>query len=263
MARLQLRWRPGQHLYLRFMALGVHGLTTHPFAVCSIPEGDSSCLVFHTKPRGGITGWLANMARKQPGITVPLFVEGPYGGVPRRWDEGFDKTIVIAGSAGAGFSVGLVEDWLCRERNGNSKNSNRNSLQVVVSSRDPGMRRWFIDTINRLAEKYASTGRLQDVHIALHKTGQRVGPDPSQYEKKQEGIVHEPAIDISFKLEQADLPSIIREAERKASHIGVAVCGPSSMAHDVATACGAEQRQTPQGREGAVEVWLHQEAFTN
>lgn len=291
-----LTWRPGQHLYLRFLTGGVHALTTHPLTICSVssfgfsPDGspERSDALFYVRPRGGLTGRLAALARKQPDNAVPLFVEGPYGGVPHRWDEGFDGgTLVVAGGAGAGFALGLVEDWVARRQQGQSR-----QLLAVISSRDPGLRVWFVDALRSMADKYG--GGLQGVRVVLHATGEAA--------QTVQGSVHEdiasnsgadekgaavpvetaasaavsgdsapasvsgaPAgLDLQFRRGQADLPALVRSlSTTPGRHVGVAVCGPSSMAHDVAAACAAEQRRIVAGGAGAAEVWLHQEGFTN
>lgn len=327
-----LHWRPGQHLYLRFLTGGVHALTVHPFTICSVPAGPdgvmrqstarssppgSSPLVsepasptgtgdalFFVRPRGGVTGRLAAMARKRPDTAVPVFVEGPYGGVPHRWDEGFDATLVVAGGAGAGFALGLVEDWVARstKQRQNSSSWGTGTLLVVVSSRDPGFRQWYVEALRQMADRY-SGGAMQGVRVVLHATGTALrgdGGQPDVHEAEEVASGDEKAVksalpaddvaastgsdeaaaaaadeaaaaatasglDITYRRGQADLPALVRSlaATPAATHVGVAVCGPSSMAHDVAAACGAEQRRIMGGGPGAAEVWLHQEGFSN
>ncbi|KAL1901816.1 hypothetical protein Sste5346_001519 [Sporothrix stenoceras] len=292
-----LTWRPGQHLYLRFLTGGVHALTTHPFTICSVssfgpsPDGSPAAAgdaLFYVRPRGGLTGRLAALARKQPDTAVPLFIEGPYGGVPHRWDEGFDATLVVAGGAGAGFALALVEDWVSRRQD------QPRELLAVVSSRDPGLRVWFADALQAMSEKY---GGLQGVKVVLHATGEAAhsvqeeavgGSVSHDDEKGTAGAVEtaasaasatgdsEPAsvsgaavaapagLELQLRRGQADLPALVRSLSSAPNrHVGVAVCGPSSMAHDVAAACAAEQRRIVAGGAGASEVWLHQEGFTN
>ncbi|CAK7222786.1 hypothetical protein SEUCBS140593_005021 [Sporothrix eucalyptigena] len=273
----RLHWRPGQHAYLRFVTGGVHALTAHPFTICSASESDNA--VFYIRPRGGLTGRLAALARKQPNTTVPVFLEGPYGGVPHRWNEGFDSTLVVAGGAGAGFALGLVEDWVHRFH------GQQKTLMAVVSSRDPGMRQWFVDALQQISSKYDG---LTGVQVVLHVTGAATN---ANVQETQEVVsdnekaaaapvdVSEAAggsrsasssagrLDIVYRQGQADLPSLVRQVSTAGpsgrTHVGVAVCGPSSMAHDVSTACAVEQGRILAGGAGAAEVWLHQEGFTN
>ncbi|OAA64320.1 Flavoprotein transmembrane component [Niveomyces insectorum RCEF 264] len=366
-------WRPGQHLYLRFPTLGLHALTAHPFTICSIPSSRSGGgaskaptteeLVFHVKPRGGMTGRLAARARKQPaGVTLPVFIEGPYGGMPQRWDEGFDKTLVVAGGAGAGFSLGLIEDWIARyHHNQENQAGSGRELIAVISSRDPGMRRWLVGALHQIIEKYTATSSatsggavatngstttpsphhtVQGVQILVHETGIWENKDTERGSHESATGVLQPAsprsartgnsspglrssgssssrgngggdgggndhpekissehvshadnekgvgakngvvdtgltdaqwaatvdmLRITVKHGQADLPALVRAnaAGSSAGSVGVTVCGPSAMAHDVATACAAEQQRILRGAPGAAEVWLHQEGFSN
>ncbi|CAK7214557.1 hypothetical protein SCUCBS95973_002187 [Sporothrix curviconia] len=274
-----LAWRPGQHVYLRFVTGGVHALAAHPFTICSSSASDHGDVLFYIRPRGGLTGRLASLARKQPNTTVPVFLEGPYGGVPHRWDEGFDSTLVVAGGAGAGFSLGLIEDWVQRFH------GQQNTLLAVVSSRDPGLRIWFVDALQRIADKYDGDG-LAGVHAVLHATGPAIldeqghageaiasGNEKGAASPLEVTEARSPSssssghLDIVYRRGQADLPALIRTLASSGltgcSHVGVAVCGPSSMAHEVSAACAAEQRRILAGGPGASEVWLHQEGFTN
>ncbi|ERS96087.1 ferric-chelate reductase [Sporothrix schenckii 1099-18] len=297
-----LVWRPGQHLYLRFLAGGaVHALTTHPFTICSVAgHGDA---VFYVRPRGGLTGRLAAMARQRPGRSVPLFIEGPYGGVPHRWDEGFDETLVVAGGAGAGFALGLVQDWFVRRQQQQQRAGRAQTLLAVVSSRDPALRTWFVDALRAIDRNY--DGGLSGVAVVLHATGEAAEAVPETVPGTAPDSVHDDAasgsdekgaapvevettketgrsassaagsatasatastatLDVQYRRGQADLPALIRAVSSAPNrHVGVAVCGPSSMAHDVAAACAAEQRRIVAGGAGASEVWLHQEAFTS
>lgn len=43
----KMSWKPGQHVFLRFWALGLHAMTMHPFTICSLPS--SKKMVFYGK----------------------------------------------------------------------------------------------------------------------------------------------------------------------------------------------------------------------
>ncbi|KFA76758.1 hypothetical protein S40288_09671 [Stachybotrys chartarum IBT 40288] len=40
--KIRSPWKPGQHIYVRFLALGIHSLTFHPFKICSLPSTDGN-----------------------------------------------------------------------------------------------------------------------------------------------------------------------------------------------------------------------------
>ena len=84
-------WKPGQHIFLRFLSWDVHSLTAHPFTISSLPKRDGLAsakdaheMVFYVHPRGGYTGRLAALAKQKPNCNVRLSLDGPYGGFTAR-----------------------------------------------------------------------------------------------------------------------------------------------------------------------------------
>lgn len=165
-------WNPGQHVFLRFLALGLHGLTAHPFSVCSLPDSDKligeprSVMTFYVKPRGGITARLAaRVARSASGsLTVPVLLEGAYGGVHGRPLTDYDRALVVACGSGAGFSLPFAMQWIqkaaavsrsssSRPRAADTKESveaapaattpRRNKMTVLIATRDESVVEWY------------------------------------------------------------------------------------------------------------------------
>ena len=102
----QVKWRPGQYVYLRMPGISV--FENHPFTIASLCSDDfpseygeqyrDMTLVF--KPFGGFTRKVLNTAiAKGPLKTYRAFVDGPYGGMQRRL-EAFDTVVLIAGGSG-------------------------------------------------------------------------------------------------------------------------------------------------------------------
>lgn len=275
-------WRPGQHVFLRFIACGAHSLTAHPLTICSLPSRDQSAsrggeMVFYVQPRGGITGRLAAMAHKQPNQSVTVFLEGPYGGMPKRWSKGFDHTLLVAGGSGCGLTLALIESWL-RAESGTERH-----LEVVLATRDPEMRIWYMEELERLAERQYIQGKteLPGVTVAFCETHNEslVGsssPDPgsSTDEEKKTVVKNVRYADggsstiatlfgVRFSHGRPDAKSAVeRLASKEGATVGVAVCGPSGMVHDVAAAAADAQVRILQARPGAAELYLHREAFS-
>ncbi|KAB2574469.1 Ferric reductase transmembrane component 6 [Lasiodiplodia theobromae] len=149
---LELVWRPGQHVFLRFFApKGLswwrHSVSAHPFTICSLPPADEASsfpaekggvvgredavLRFVVKPMhasGGLTARLHALALERPqGAEVGVTLDGPYGGIgvggagngdasssspARSRLAAFDRVLVIVGGSGAGFSLPVVEEVL-------------------------------------------------------------------------------------------------------------------------------------------------------
>ena len=64
----KVAWRPGQHFFVRFLDLGIHAASSHPFTIASLPDvvsseksGDSGQRVMEVYARvhGGITATAA------------------------------------------------------------------------------------------------------------------------------------------------------------------------------------------------------------
>lgn len=114
LAKRHMRWKPGQHIFVRFLTLGLHSLTSHPFTICSLPNqsGTQPELVFFISPRGGLTSRLAMLAVKEPNKSIGVYLDGPYGAISVESLSKFGKALVIAGGSGAGFTLPLIEDVL-------------------------------------------------------------------------------------------------------------------------------------------------------
>ena len=144
-----MSWSPGQHIFVRFLALGVHSFTAHPFTICSLyhdPDivGRAPEIVLCIKPKQGFTGRLAKLVSKSNGVTTTrVLMEGPYGGISSSLSSdsslsswittkqqqekvnpnstsaqapSFDSVLVIAGGSGAGFSQAIIRHTLRRFR---------------------------------------------------------------------------------------------------------------------------------------------------
>src|ERR1700761_2927581 len=102
-------WRPGQHCFLRFTSFGLlQAISAHPFTICSSPSiqpNEQSELVFYIRHQRGFTAKLYQYSLENPGASVPVLVDGPYGGInPQKYDDG-DHLLVIAGGSGAGWCL--------------------------------------------------------------------------------------------------------------------------------------------------------------
>ena len=187
-------WTPGQHVFIRFLTLGLHSFTAHPFSICSLPasprENRPSELVFYIRPRGGFTSRLANIAGKQPNISLPVLLDGPYGGVNALTLTKFDMALVIAGGSGAGYTLPLIEDIARRFEEQYDTVSDREKevsvrprktvLQVVVATRDHPTRQWYLEAVDELLSRYPAFLNSKSLHVSVYFTGAspRMSSDP-------------------------------------------------------------------------------------
>ncbi|OAQ99402.1 hypothetical protein LLEC1_03122 [Akanthomyces lecanii] len=273
-------WKPGQHVFLRFITSGAHSLTAHPLTICSLPDqrnGGGGEMAFFVQPRGGLTGRLAALARKQPNNSVSVLLEGPYGGMSTRWYKGFDHTLLVAGGSGCGFTLALIESWL---RVGETLETERH-LEVVLATRDPEMRIWYMEELQRIAERQSVQGKteLPGVTVSFCETHDqnlvnRPDPGSSSGEEEKRAVVKnvQPAdgsstvaslFGVCFSHGRPDTKvAVNRLASIAGVTVGVAVCGPSSMVFDMGSAAADAQLRIVQGQPGAAELYFHKEAFS-
>ncbi|KAJ5698113.1 hypothetical protein N7462_000118 [Penicillium macrosclerotiorum] len=268
----QMKWAPGQHIFLRFLTGGMHSLTAHPFTICSVPQnGHNSQLVFYVKPRGGLTGRLMNLAKKNPDVQVPVLMDGPYGGTPDGRMGQFDKGLIIGGGAGAGLTLSFIEDYIRH-----TGSSQMQKLRVIVSTRDPGMRAWYVQALEAMAVRQSQEKPISGLSVHIHETCAERGEQESDAERiniegKAESIRSKECstsvtglFNIQCFTGRADLPAAVQETTNEAGvSVGVVVCGPSSMTHDVREAASiAQSKIISKSQGGARELWLHSENFS-
>ena len=282
-------WTPGQHVFLRFLTLGLHSLTAHPFSICSLPalprDNRSSELVFYIRPRGGLTSRLAKIASKQPDVSIPVLLDGPYGGVDALTITKFDKALIIAGGSGAGYTLALVEDVARRfdeQEKGACLQARKTILQVIISTRDDSTRVWYQSAVDELLSRYPAFANSDSLRVSIYLTdvSSSTSSDPDRISlaetgeqtmiKDENGYRH-PGRSLSNLQSQTklnfhgrpNLPRIIHEATSEdGASVGIAVCGPASMLQDVRNASAAAQKSILGYGSGAKDVYLHTEHFS-
>ena len=101
----KVSWKPGQHFFVRFLNLGIHAATSHPFTVatlCSADEKDGHVIELYSRTHGGITGRLAAVAQSGALKASAVMLDGPYGGLEGNLKV-YDRAILLAGGSGLSF----------------------------------------------------------------------------------------------------------------------------------------------------------------
>ncbi|CEJ55062.1 hypothetical protein PMG11_01339 [Penicillium brasilianum] len=267
----RMEWGPGQHVFLRFITCGVHSLTAHPFTICSVPQRDrQNQLVFYVKARGGLTGRLLALARKNPNVQIPVLIDGPYGGITTGRVGEFDRNLAIGGGAGAGTTLALIEDFVRF-----TPIQAGREMQVIVATRDPGMRAWYLQALEDLAARQTQGKPIIGLSIHIHETftekvvqqvetNIKADTKTESIRSKESNPSMTELFNIQFFTGRPNLPAEIQQMTgQEGVSVGVVVCGPSSMIHDVREAVSVAQRPIMSGKPGcAREVWLHSEKFS-
>ena len=153
----QVRWRPGQYVYLRMPGISV--FENHPFTIASLCSDDfpsaygeeyrDMVLVF--RPFGGFTNKVLESALEHgPWHTYRAFIDGPYGGMPRSMDS-FDHVVMIAGGSGITALVSQLLDLIKRMRDGKAVTK---TVQVVWALKRPETMEWCKEEL-RICREFA------------------------------------------------------------------------------------------------------------
>lgn len=260
-------WQPGQDCFLRFPGIGLEGISSCSFTICSLP----SPLIFYVRPQYGLTRKFYTHAMEHPEERVAALVHGPYGGID---DEQFffnDRILIVAGGSGAAWMLPLVERSLqlkCRahrkrlsDKSTTQKEWTDNgvpfmeshrqySVRVVLANRNVPAKAWFLAALNNLlTEDHDDSG----VEVNVFLTGEKVQTTEAPFETFEdqtkpiqcsvldlasasgEGPLSEYLAGVDEKTARGrpDCSFIIRQEAKAAVDagwtMGVYCCGPLSM----------------------------------
>lgn len=158
----QMKWRPGQYVYLRMPGISV--FENHPFTIASLHSDDfpseygegykDMVLVF--RPFGGFTNKVFRSAIEHgPWHTYRAFIDGPYGGMQRRI-EAFDDVVLIAGGSGITAIVSQLLFLIKSMRDGKAVTRN---VHVIWALKRPETMEWFKEEL-RICREYAPPGSV-------------------------------------------------------------------------------------------------------
>lgn len=272
-------WKPGQHMFLRFLNFGFHAFTAHPFTVCSLPDSDKligepkSVMTFYVKPCGGFTGRLAAAAVNNGGsVSVPVLMEGAYGGVHGRPLTGYDRALVVACGSGAGFSLPFVMEWITMAARAAAANQGDKArgkkMTVVIATRDVRIVAWYEAALTEFLDAQRLEMPEGAVEILVHLTA-----DDEAGDKAKEASLDDddnkirsasPDADVGLKVcrGRPDLSAIVRGVTMESSaSVGMAVCGPSDVLEAVRSEAAEAELRILKSGPGAKEVYLYSEVF--
>ncbi|RMJ28232.1 Ferric-chelate reductase, partial [Aspergillus sp. HF37] len=254
-----ITWKPGQHVFARFIPLGLHSLTAHPFTISSIARDPDKMrmgnemgneIAFYIKPKRSITARMARVAAKSPGSSTGVFLEGPYGGLSTDLAR-FDAVVVIVGGSGGGFSLGVVEEAL---------RVAQRTVEIVYATRDTMTAKWYEDEIDALVAKYDRS--TDDVSKSIHITSPAVqSSEDTQVPDLEKVAQPDASVQEAQRQLRPNIAEIIASATNgdKGKRVGIFACGPSSMLNDTRNAAAQAQRGVLSNE--IKEAYLHTEPF--
>ncbi|KAF4469683.1 Ferric cupric reductase transmembrane component 7 [Fusarium albosuccineum] len=292
-------WKPGQHCFLRFTGFGfTQALSAHPFTICSLPSTsttEQSFLVFYLGHKSGFTAKLYDYALENPGASVSVLVDGPYGAINTQPYVNSSHLLVIAGGSGAGWTLPFIEQFVAshsiagdEERGEALRFDNKEtntckafpesstspffSLRVILATRDTDSRIWYRKAVNQILLQY-STKASSGVHVQLYLTGEAAAQTTtasnnsssmSQNDSSANEGGSESALSVDELNGRPDLPTTIQQVAKEmttADSLGVYVCGPDTMQNDVRNAVAAANLDILRGSKSG-GAYLHCEHFS-
>ncbi|PSN63621.1 hypothetical protein BS50DRAFT_85347 [Corynespora cassiicola Philippines] len=159
----QVKWRPGQYVYLRMPGISV--FENHPFTIASLCDEDFPSaygegykdMVVVFRPFGGFTRKVYQSALEHgPWHTYRAFIDGPYGGMQRRL-EAFDDVVLIAGGSGITAIISQLLSLIKKMRDGKAVTR---KVHVIWALKRPETMEWFKEEL-RICREYAPPGTVE------------------------------------------------------------------------------------------------------
>lgn len=275
-------WYPSQHVFLRFIHLGLHALTAHPFTIASVPVARNgngkSKLVFYVQPRGGLTGRLAAAALQQPGLSVPVLLDGPYGGVKGKPLYTYDHSLIITCGSGASLSLPFIMEAILRSAHHIKTGGGITpaTTQVVIATKDSQLVRWYGEAILEYMDENSVEKIPDNIIIAIYETENGRSPresavkDLEQSSEKLDKVKPEERttannerLAITVTSGRPDITSTVKDVTlQSGKSVGIAVCGPREVLKLVQDEAAAAQLRILSSQPSAREVYLHSEVFS-
>ncbi|KAI1850219.1 hypothetical protein JX265_002116 [Neoarthrinium moseri] len=130
------RSRPGAHCFVWLPKVRL--FETHPFTIVATSPTE---LIVNTY--SGFTRDLHKYALKNPGASLRVSLEGPYGTFPDPID--FDKVVLVAGGSGASFTFGLASNMLSKMTETSDK-----QIDFIWTVKERDNLSWFADHLNAI-----------------------------------------------------------------------------------------------------------------
>lgn len=291
------KWSPMQHCFLRVPKLAWLG--NHPFTMCSsytAPTADQKSrgveeyqqtLVFLTRTHSGFTKQLAEYAATHPDNSLPIWLEGPYGGLDRRIELAYDHLILIAGGGGITAILPWISMLAQKIKDGSLSSVRVRRISVLWTVKQSKHLDWASQALKENLTVLSSVMNINVSFVVTHEDSEK---DTTQLQVAGHAKLSEANADdkitiltdtqegaaeaASTKHDVLEYPDIstfgtIDHGRRSISeYLGglkldgrnfVIGCGPAGLRSDVANACASLQKRVLQSE--AQEIAMHLEEF--
>ncbi|EAL21005.1 hypothetical protein CNBD6060 [Cryptococcus deneoformans B-3501A] len=261
-------WETGQYVYLRVPS--VNTFQSHPFTIASSPPTNSdidtpSPLTILISSRSGITKRIARSALSNPSKSIPVIVQGPFGGFGEKLER-FDKVLVICGGVGAAMGwpvasklvregrkvkmIWSVRNIDCFEWFNDDRSFDRTDVTIHLTGPNPDQTSTFSAPMKPSSSKIESSQPVE-----AETTASTPGVEEKLFDIASGTVVNSGRCDITKVLRE------YTEGMDQGERLAVIVCGPTSMLADTANAVAKLQWDIVRGKSVLGEVWMHKERF--
>ncbi|KAL9614071.1 MAG: hypothetical protein Q9167_001425 [Letrouitia subvulpina] len=246
-----LTWKPGQHCFLRIPSLSL--LDNHPFTIASSSTAASesekfeggNLMVFLIRPHRGFTRRLAKYTHANIDVSFGVFIDGPYGGLPRRVENAFDGVILVAGGGGITASISWLEHLVRRMK---SHAVAIRTIKLVWVVRKTAHLRWVKEELRKISDLAPKESLSMEFYVTDEtEASVRAGKQGAHSEDLPETSLVRP-----------NLGHVI-DKSLSAPRSCVLGCGPESMKIDLSNAVARAQVRVIKGE--LTEVALYTETF--
>jgi len=272
------KWRPSQHVFLRFPK--INALDNHPFTIVSAPDPentesdkvakrasiqDSPSLVFLARAQAGFTRKLAHYCGSNPDALANAWVDGPYGGVTRPIESLFDTMILVAGGAGITACMPWIKHVLTQSQlDPNPVKVKKMFLVWIMKEAD------HFAWVKRLLEDASAHG-IKELALVMNffiTDSASKGPSQAQDNEEKNDAIEAVTAASDRSTSMTSLGSVVHERPDisklvsgmfDAGRTFVFACGPDGLRNDLSNAVAAVQGRAMKGE--IQEVALHTEAF--
>ncbi|KAK0199831.1 ferric reductase like transmembrane component-domain-containing protein [Desarmillaria ectypa] len=255
-------WRAGQHVRLRVMSSGMGVLgwaEVHPFTIASAsnsPEG----MVLMVKKVGGWTNSLYNIAKlggyveSSHGRNLKVMVEGPYGGPGHIIPASFSASVFVVGGSGITYAIAGMQELIQKDLDGKSRVK---VIELIWVVQNPASLVPLVPTLTSMIEQSAFT----PVRISVFYTRAVIGKFPFPKDFFFPGLSLSPGRPKLATMFEGAISKTVQlgagvKDEQGHSGMLVSVCGPTSLADDVAKEVG---KIDPLRRDQVGGVEIHEE----
>ncbi|KAI0675049.1 ferric reductase NAD binding domain-containing protein [Trametes maxima] len=254
----KLSWRPGQHFFIRFLDLGIHAASSHPFTVATLPAGGAEAkdgrreIEVYARVHGGITRRLAALCDSGRLRSSRVLLDGPYGGVEGDL-KAYDRVLLLAGGSGVTFVVPLLLDIVRGFAEGKAVCQ---KIHLVWAVRTSDALTWFEDVLSS-AIKAAPQGL--SVSISYYVTDLETVEDDTSSKSEKSALSEGAVTRFNGRPALKDIVSSICDEE---GAVGIATCGPDSFTLDVGNAVYDCELAILRDKARCSEVYLHHESYS-